>query len=827
MVDRIATAHEGNLFFAQPHKKGDGNLFGVRHHGDEVQYDASDFLELNAENQICADFIALFRGGAETTGSSNPFIANLFSEKVIDVKRAKKTVVVAQQDNGPRRKPSIRRKKGQSERAASGKATFGSQYREALDDLLDSLGETNVHFVFCVRPDVEGGSVAFDEAKVAAQLKSMGIADILRITSKGYGDGVALDTFVERYRVLAPDTVDRATSARTKVEAIAAALGWDADEITFGTKLAFLSETAVRALNLSHARAVREEKKRLKEKIAQSRLDGAASGEDYSDVGSDVGSIGHSDIGDGSSTAGTDFTYGSDAESETGTGMPEKVMASVVADGAVPPIKKKVEPANEEEVEEISTVRKCMREEGVCLFIICEYNFTVLIPNTDWLRLTTFLTWWIPACCLRRSGMVRADIQQAWREKVAICILIFLLSGTMVFFIAGFSLIMCPRDNMYDLGELAGYVTPQEQWIAVHGNIYNYANQEHRSAPEEIREWAGRDASELFPLYADECGIKEDVPSSDRVANTTGFPHPPGTWKTKLTKKNKKIWKGYLAFRRDEIKEHNKAKDFWIIVENDVFDMTWYRVFDQGWLGSEATGIIFASGGMDATDAFQNMQTREGKAALKCMKNVFFKGKVDSRDNPACIFANTLLLTATGILVTILVIKFLCAFQLGSSGDPENHDRFVMLQVPCYTEGEDSLRRTIESLTSLRYDDKRKLLFLIADGNIIGSGNDRPTWRIVLDILGVDPSIDPPKLSYLALGEGNKQQNMAKVYTGLYDFQGHLVPYIVVVKVGKDSETRRPGNRGKVGEVWRNVFCILKNSCMSMTGIPCYSAIRK
>lgn len=62
------------------------------------------------------------------------------------------------------------------------------------------------------------------------------------------------------------------------------------------------------------------------------------------------------------------------------------------------------------------------------------------------------------------------------------------------------------------------------------------------------------------------------------------------------------------------------------------------------------------------------------------------------------------------------------------------------------------------------------------------------------------------------------QHNMAKVYSGLHEAAGHIVPYIVstdrrfpgdfdvlirplvlqvVVKVGKPSERSRPGNRGK------------------------------
>lgn len=80
---------------------------------------------------------------------------------------------------------------------------------------------------------------------------------------------------------------------------------------------------------------------------------------------------------------------------------------------------------------------------------------------------------------------------------------------------------------------------------------------------------------------------------------------------------------------------------------------------------------------------------------------------------------------------------------------------------------------------------------------IIGSGNDRPTPRIVLDILGVDPSIDPEAFAFLSIGEGSKQYNMAKIYSGLYECQGRSVPYIVIVKVGSPSERSRPGNRGK------------------------------
>jgi chitin synthase len=104
---------------------------------------------------------------------------------------------------------------------------------------------------------------------------------------------------------------------------------------------------------------------------------------------------------------------------------------------------------------------------------------------------------------------------------------------------------------------------------------------------------------------------------------------------------------------------------------------------------------------------------------------------------------------------------------------------------------------------------------------IVGSGNDRPTPRIVLDILGHNTK-DTEPLSFVSLGEGAKQHNMGKVYSGLYEVNGHVVPYIVVAKCGKPSEKARPGNRGKrdsqmmlmhflnkVGDItsWIRLFC--------------------
>lgn len=180
-----------------------------------------------------------------------------------------------------------------------------------------------------------------------------------------------------------------------------------------------------------------------------------------------------------------------------------------------------------------------------------------------------------------------------------------------------------------------------------------------------------------------------------------------------------------------------------------------------------------------------------------CLRNLFVIGKVDNRDSPQCLFSKYILLALSIVMVSVIGFKFLASINFSAARAPEDHDKFVICQVPCYTEGDGSLRRTIDSLAQMKYDDKRKLLVVICDGMIVGSGNDRPTPRIVLDILGADPNLDPEPLSFLSLGEGAKQHNMGKIYSGLYETKGHVVPYLVIVKVGKPNERSRPGNRGK------------------------------
>lgn len=90
-------------------------------------------------------------------------------------------------------------------------------------------------------------------------------------------------------------------------------------------------------------------------------------------------------------------------------------------------------------------------------------------------------------------------------------------------------------------------------------------------------------------------------------------------------------------------------------------------------------------------------------------------------------------------------------------------DMYVAILVTCYSEGEQALRSTMESIASAHYDDRRKLVFLIADGLVTGGGNTRSTPDICISMLSREDGSCPPALSYVAIGEGGKRHNMARV----------------------------------------------------------------
>ncbi|KAG0244876.1 Chitin synthase, class 3 [Mortierella sp. GBA43] len=134
----------------------------------------------------------------------------------------------------------------------------------------------------------------------------------------------------------------------------------------------------------------------------------------------------------------------------------------------------------------------------------------------------------------------------------------------------------------------------------------------------------------------------------------------------------------------------------------------------------------------------------------------------------------------------------------------------TLMLVTCYSEGMDGLRATCDSLANTSYPSSHKLLLIIADGIIRGENEDRTTPDICLDMMTdfIVPREEVEAQSYIAIADGSKRHNMAKIYAGYYKYaddcempmeERQRVPMIVIVKCGTPAEAKdkKPGNRGK------------------------------
>ena len=130
--------------------------------------------------------------------------------------------------------------------------------------------------------------------------------------------------------------------------------------------------------------------------------------------------------------------------------------------------------------------------------------------------------------------------------------------------------------------------------------------------------------------------------------------------------------------------------------------------------------------------------------------------------------------------------------------------------VTCYSEGEDGIRTTLNSIATTEYPNSHKTILVICDGLIKGHGEDLTTPEIVLSMLGDHATLpdEVQAFSYVAVASGSKRHNMAKVYAGFYDYgensaippkKQQRIPMMVLVKCGTPDESHRskPGNRGK------------------------------
>lgn len=133
-----------------------------------------------------------------------------------------------------------------------------------------------------------------------------------------------------------------------------------------------------------------------------------------------------------------------------------------------------------------------------------------------WVALCWLLTWWIPSPCLRYVGrMKRMDIRQAWREKLALNLLIWFICGCAVFVIAVLGVLICPTEHVFNTSELASHsftLSPNNVYTSIRGEVFDLSKvtQAHQRVvnvvpSKTILNYGGQAADSIFPVQVCLC----------------------------------------------------------------------------------------------------------------------------------------------------------------------------------------------------------------------------------------------------------------------------------------------------------------------------------
>lgn len=473
-------------------------------------------------------------------------------------------------------------------------------------------------------------------------------------------------------------------------------------------------------------------------------------------------------------------------------------------------------------VDEEEYPEKVYNEEGLRRRYNADAYFTDIDSSDDegdgdrmkrgtWRSIAQIFTCCFPEKCV--PGRTR-DQKQAWREKIAINCLIYIFSAIILFIFGVLPLLICPNDDIYTFRDINAQ--RNAAWIVVHGDILDMDGyfDKHPGGLDPLRDYLGQDASLFFKRpelsEVDPICLNE---MSNFLANNTmqrcesqsvlgdninfDFRHCHSVTTEDEVVSDLKV--GELAFSYPDLEEPDAGQ--WVIIFDRVYNVTEYISNDQDYLNENLDAIIKNKLKEDATEVYREVYPRN--ETLGCMEQLFFGGVLDVRFSLECTILNTIILISVIIIIIIMAIKFLTSIiTIGNKGYRERK-KFVIINIPCYTEDRESLSKTINSVTSMDYSDKHKLLFIVCDGNLRGQGQKRTTPETVLAILGQSFNNETRTYTYASLGKGAKRQNVVRVYSGWYKYQNgkeevHEVPYIVVVKIGFAHEaTEKPGNRGK------------------------------
>jgi myosin-5 len=149
------------------------NAFTITHYAHDVTYDVEGFIEKNRDT-VPDEHLALLQE------SSNEFLKEVLESALATAASAKTA-----SNDAPGKK-------------VGKKPTLGSIFKHSLTSLMDTINNTNVHYIRCIKPNEQKKAWVFDSQQVLSQLRACGVLETIRISCAGYPSRWTFAEFAER-----------------------------------------------------------------------------------------------------------------------------------------------------------------------------------------------------------------------------------------------------------------------------------------------------------------------------------------------------------------------------------------------------------------------------------------------------------------------------------------------------------------------------------------------------------------------------------------------------------------------------------------------------
>lgn len=166
------------------------SAFTVCHYALEVTYESDGFIDKNRDT-VPDEHLEVLRG------SSNPFLIEVLDAAAV-VREKENAATTAASKTGGAMAASGRR----TGAAANRKPTLGGIFKSSLIELMNTINNTDVHYIRCIKPNEGKEAWKFEGPMVLSQLRACGVLETIRISCAGYPSRWTYEEFALRYYML-------------------------------------------------------------------------------------------------------------------------------------------------------------------------------------------------------------------------------------------------------------------------------------------------------------------------------------------------------------------------------------------------------------------------------------------------------------------------------------------------------------------------------------------------------------------------------------------------------------------------------------------------